>query len=271
MDKAIIMDHVSYDNYLSDVSLTIQKDEFVGIVGDSNKSSILKVISGLSKITSGFVSVLGYDPYLKSFEYLKKISLLMEQEEIYFNEILPIDLLKITKEIYSISTREFNKNISELIQYINDLNLLNSLIYKPEILLLDHPNFDLEPVYNYHKKYRSTILISTDKIDDLVNIVRRVILIDKAQIVFDGAIDDIFTKFATEKIIKAKLSSNIDTKSVETIGTVKKYIYPYIYISVPKSVVSFAAAELIQNLPVTSLDIEELPVEEIIKNIKDNA
>ena len=96
-------------------------------------------------------------------------------------------------------------------------------------------------------------------------------MIDKAQIVFDGAIDDIFTKFATEKIIKAKLSSNIDTKSVETIGTVKKYIYPYIYISVPKSVVSFAAAELIQNLPVTSLDIEELPVEEIIKNIKDNA
>ena len=70
-----------------------------------------------------------------------------------------------------------------------------------------------------------------------------------------------------QKIIKATFSEEIDIKSIANIGTIKKYSFPRIYISVPRTTVTFAAAELLQNYPVNNLAIEEFPIEEIIKNI----
>jgi ABC-2 type transport system ATP-binding protein len=123
-------------------------------------------------------------------------------------------------------------------------------------------------MYEYNKKFKSTNLFTTEKIDSLINLVRRIIIIDKDQIIFDGAIDEILEKFAKEKIVKAKLSLPIDIKLASEIGVVKKYIYPYLYISAPRSVISFTAAEMMQNFPIISLNIEELSVEEIIENMK---
>ncbi|EKE04853.1 MAG: hypothetical protein ACD_19C00429G0013 [uncultured bacterium] len=268
MEKAIIVDHISYLNELNDVSFTLQKGEFVGIIGDSSRSNTLELISGLLKPNSGFISVLGYDPCLRVHAFLKQISYMKEQRYQLLKGSPAIKTLEVTKEIYGLSDREFNKNLIELTQFIKDANLIDALIYKPEVLLLDNYNLDLESVYNYNKKYGSTILINSDKIDNLINLVRRVILIEKGQVLFDGAIDEIISKYGKEKIIKAKLSSTVDEKSVAELGTVRKYEYPYIYVSSPRSVISFTAAELIQNFPITKLDIEELSIEEIVENIK---
>lgn len=270
MDKAIIVDHLSYFNQLKDVSFTIQAGEMVGIIGseESGKTTILKIISGLVRPTEGFISVLGYDPYLKSSDFLKQISYLYSEENHLLKNTSPIEILEITKEIYGLSSREFHKNLNELTKYISDPILLDALIYEPKIVMLDELNMELDPVYEYNGRNERTILLTAEKIDKLINSVRRVIILDEGQILFDGAIDEIVAKNATEKLIKAKLSSEIDLKEVETIGTVKKYTYPNLHVSAPRSIVALAAAEMMQNLPITSLTIEELPIEEIMKNMK---
>ena len=270
MDKAIIVDHLSYLEDLKDISFTIQRGEFVGIVGanGSGKTTILKVISGLLKPSSGFVSVLEHDPFLRSHDYLKEISFITERGNQLLKNSPAIDALEITKEIYDLSDREYNLTLKYLTQFIKDPLLLDSLIYKPKVLLLDQPEVDLDTVYNYHKKEEPTILLSSDRIDNLIDLVRRIILIDKGRVLFDGAIDEIVTKFAAEKIIKATLSEEVDSKDMEIIGSVKKYVFPQVYIAAPRSVASLAAAELLQNFPITKLSIEEPSVEEIIENMK---
>jgi len=269
-DKTIIVDHLSFGDDLKDISFTIQKGEFAAIIGDSDSGlkSVLKIISGLEKPSSGFVSVLGFDPYLKTQDYLKNITFLSRESSQILKNSPPIDSLEITKEIYGLSDREFNKNLTELTQFIKDPLLLDSLIFKPKVLLLDKINLDLDSIYEYNKKYESTNLITSEKIDHLMNLVRRVIILDKGSIVFDGAIDEVITKFAKEKVIKAKLSSTTDVKLFTEFGSVKKYDFPYLHISAPRTTVSFTAAEMIQNLPINNLIIEEISVEEIIKNIK---
>jgi ABC-2 type transport system ATP-binding protein len=177
-------------------------------------------------------------------------------------------MLEVTKEIYGLSNRDFNKNLNELTKYISDPTLLDALIYKPKIVMLDESLVDLDSIYEYNDKSQATTLIIAEKVDSLVDLVRRVIILDEGQVLFDGAIDEVIGKNATEKLIKAKLSSEIDLKVVEEIGTVKKYVYPNLHISAPRSTVMLAAAEMLQNLPITSLFIEELPIEEIIHNIK---
>lgn len=264
------MDHLSYQNHLKDISFTIQSGEIVGLIGPKNsgKTTILKILSGLLKPSSGFVSVLDYDPFLKTADFLKQISFLFNTVKPLLNNLTPIEVLEITKEVYGLTMRDFNKSLNDLTKYIADPVLLDSLIYRPKIVILDEQNNYLNQIYEYNSKNQATVIIAEEKIDDLVGLVRRVIVVDEGRQIFDGPIDEIIEKFAKEKLIKIKLSEEINTKDVEEVGTVKKYVFPYLYLSAPRSVAAFAAAELLQKLPVTNLNIEELPIDEIINNMK---
>lgn len=270
MKKAIIVDHLSYLNQLKNISFTIQKGEIVGIIGgvNSGRLQITKIITGLLKSTSGFVSVIDHDPYLKNYDFLQKISFIKEFKKESRSNLSPIDVLQITKDIYSIGDRQFNKNLDELTKYIKDPYLLNSLIYKPEVVMVENPNFEIDPIYEYVNKNEFTALISSERIDNLVNLTRRLIILKEGEIIFDGAIEEILNKYATDKIIKLKLLTDIDVKTIENLGTIKKYSHPYLQIAVPRETVNFICSELLLNLPVQNMEIEELSVEEIINNMK---
>lgn len=270
MNKAIIVDHLSLGDLLKDVSFTLQSGEVVGLISSDSKSSnaLLEVLAGYKKPISGFVSVLGFDPYLKSYGFLKQICYLVEKRNILTEGLTPIEILEITKNIYGLSDREFNKNLNELSQYVTNIPLLDRLIYKPKVLLINKPDADIDLLYKYNKNNESSALLCFDKVDPLVGQVRRVIVLDGGSLLYDGSIDDLLVNKFSTKNIKVKLTSHIDQKELNEISPVKKISYPYVYFSAPRSVVSYTAAELIQNFPIENITIEELSVEEIIENIK---
>jgi ABC-2 type transport system ATP-binding protein len=270
MKKVIIVDHLSYLNQLKNVSFTIQKGEIVGIIGgvNSGRDQIVRVVTGLLKPSSGFVSIIDYDPYLKNNDFLQKISYIKEIKKEKTSALSPIDILQITKDIYSLGDRQFNKNLDELTKYIKDPYLLNSLIYNPEVVVVENPNFETDPIYEYVNKNEFTALISSERVDNLVNLTRRIIILKEGEIIFDGAIEEVLNKYATEKIIKLKLTAEIDVKTVENLGVIKKYTHPYLQIAVPRETVNFICSELLLNLPAQNMEIAELSVEEIINNMK---
>lgn len=270
MDKVIVVDHLSYLSQLKDISFTIQSGEMVGIIGsrESGKILMLKILSGLLKPSSGFVSVIDHDPFLKSPDFLKQISFSFEINSQLFHNLAPIDILEITKEVYGLSTRDFNRSLNDLAKYVLDPMLIDSLIYKPKVVILDRLNTDLNQLYEYNTKNQATVIISEDKIDNLIGLVRRTIILNEGQLVFDGAIDEVIEKYAKEKVIKAKLSSEIDIKDVKEIGVIKKYVFPNLQVLAPRAAASFAAAEMLQKMPITDLTIEELSIEEIINNME---
>lgn len=304
MDKAIIVDRLAKNfivnkktiKALKEISFTIQKGELVGFIGPNGagKTTTMKTLSGLLYPTSGFVSVLGFDPFEKSRDFLKQISLVMGQKNQLWWDLPVINSFEFNKAIYEIKDKDYKRNLDELVSLlkVSDLlqtpvrklslgqrmkmELIASLIYKPSVLFLDEPTLGLDLIaqqslrdfiYEYNRKNEATVLLTSHNMNDLVDLSRRVIIINDGNIIFDGALDEITTKFATEKIIKATLSEEIDPKKIQEIGTVKKYTFPQIYISVPRSTVAFAAAELLQNFPVVDLNIEELSIEDVIRKV----
>ncbi|MEK7536483.1 MAG: ATP-binding cassette domain-containing protein [Patescibacteria group bacterium] len=285
MDKAIIVDRLS-SKVLKKISFTIQTGEIVGIIGsnEADKTALMKILAGLSPSTSGFVSVLDFDPYQRNQNFLKQISLVLSQKNELWWNLPAVCLFELNKALYQISEREYKKNLDQLISLFNvskilktpvnklsliqrtKMEMIASLIHKPKVLLLDEPLLK-DFVFDYNREHGTTILLSSSYIDDFTDLLRRIIIINEGSVLFDGAMEEITTKFATEKIIKATFSEEIDIKSIANIGTIKKYSFPRIYISVPRTTVTFAAAELLQNYPVNNLAIEEFPIEEIIKNI----
>jgi ABC-2 type transport system ATP-binding protein len=156
------------------------------------------------------------------------------------------------------------------------LELVAALLHKPKILFLDEPTIGLDVVgqqkmrdfiYDYNKKHDATILLTSHNMDDVFDLAKRVIVIDKGKILFDGDLRELVDRFAKDKIIKVYLSKEADIKQLERIGKVKKLDFPQAVLSVRRATAAVAAAELLQKLPVADLTIEEEPIEEIIRKV----
>lgn len=322
MDKSIIVDHLGKDFFVSegkknitetihslfkkenkkrvkalkDVSFTVQKGELVGFIGPNGagKTTTMKILSGLLYPSSGFVSVLDHDPFLKSRDFLKEISVVFGQKNQLWWDLPVINSFEFNKAIYEIKDKEYEKTLNELVSLLNvsellytparklslgqrmKMELIASLLHRPKVLFLDEPTLGLDLVaqqnlrdfiYEYNRKYEATILLTSHNMNDLIDLCRRVIIINEGEIMFDGPFDEITKKYATEKTIKVTLQDKIDIKEVEEIGKVKKYSFPTLTLSVPRSTVAFAAAEVLQKFNVVDLDIEETSIEDIIRTI----
>lgn len=296
MDKAIIVDHLFKENILKDISFALQRGELVGIIGSnsSGKKILLRSLCGLANSTSGFVSVLGYDPQMRSKEFLKTISFISGQKSQLIWNSTGRDSAELNKIIYNISEKDYEKNLIDLSSALGvsklldipvrklsanqqiKVDILANLIYSPKIVFFEEPMFGLDTatkkqikefIYEYNKKYETTIILTSNNMDDLSELTRRIIVIEDNRILFDGAFDEVTEKYASEKNINATLVSEINVNSLNEIGNVKKYVFPKVTLSVPRSTVSLAASELIQNFPIVDINIEEQSIEEIITRI----
>lgn len=281
---------------LRSLSFTIQPGEIVGIVGPkgAGKTTTLKILSGLLYPTSGFVEVLEHDPWERKSEFLRQISLVAGRKDQFWWELSARETLELNRAIYQLPTREYEENLSELVEILEIGKLLNipvmklslaqrarvelatELVHKPKVLLLDEPTLGLDLVskqkirdfiYQYNKKYGTTVVMASSNIDDLIDTVRRVVVMNEGNILFDGALEDLITKFSNEKVINTVFLNDEGLSSLDQIGKVKKINFPRVSIYVPRSTAYVAASELIQNYPIENLMIEELPVIEVIKNM----
>lgn len=321
MDKAIIVDHLvknfevnekepgisgSIKSFFSpkkrivhalrSISFNIQPGELVGFIGPNGagKTTTLKTLSGLLYPTSGFVSVLDYDPWERPPEFLKQIALVMGQKNQLWWDLPAIETFELNRAIYEIPQRQYEENLKELVELLEIGKLLKTqvrklslgqrmrmeltaaLLHKPKVLFLDEPTIGLDVVgqtrmrdfiFEYNQKYGATILLTSHNMDDVTNLARRVLVIDEGKLLFDGALEDLVGRFAKEKIIKATLTSEEDIKRIETIGKVKRLSFPEVVIAVPRETTAVAASELLQNFPVDDLTIEEIPIEEVIRKV----
>jgi len=294
--KSLISPKVKQVHALRGISFTIQPGELIGFIGPNGagKTTTLKTLSGLLYPTSGFVEVLEYDPWERKSAFLKEISLVMGQKNQLWWDLPAIETFELNRAIYEIPKRDYEESLNELTELLEVKKLVNTpvrklslgqrmrmelvaaLVHKPKILFLDEPTIGLDLIaqqkvrdfiYEYNKKYNATIILTSHNMDDLVDLARRVIVIDQGKILFDGAFEELTSKFAKEKVIKAVLSKEYNAEEFEKIGKVKKLVFPQVVISVPRSTTAVAAAELLQNFPVEDLTIEEVSIEDVIRKV----
>jgi ABC-2 type transport system ATP-binding protein len=293
MDRAVIVEHLSVQT-LKNVSFSLQPGELVGLIGPvgAGKTTILRTLSGLLSPMSGFVEVLEFNPGEKKPEFLKQIGLVLGQCTQLWPQLSARKTFELNKAIYELPSRQYVENLNELTELLGVIKLVDvpvkrlsfgqrmrleivaALLHKPQIVLLDEPISDLDLVagarvrdfiYAYNRKYGVTTLFATHSLDDLIGLVRRVIVINDGKIIFDGVLEKLLGSYAKEKLIKINLAQDVNVESLNKIGQVRMWTYPQAVVAVPRSTVAVAAAEILQNYPVTDLAIEEIPIEEVVR------
>jgi ABC-2 type transport system ATP-binding protein len=281
---------------VKEISFSLTEGELVGFIGPNGagKTTTLKALSGILYPTSGFVQILGFTPWDRDPKFLKKISLVMGQKNQLWWDLPAGETFELNKAIYEIGGRKYKESLDELVKLLEveellttpvrrlslgqrmRLELVAALLHQPKVVFLDEPTIGLDVVaqqkmrdfiVDYNRRHKATILLTSHNMDDLVGIAKRVIVIDKGRLIFDGQLNELVDRYATEKIIKIFVSRNINYKKLEKVGKVKKVELPLIVLSVPRAQVAVAAAELLQSFPIDDLTIEEVPIESIIRKV----
>lgn len=281
---------------VNDISFEIKEGELVGFIGPNGagKTTTLKCLSGLLYPTAGKISVLNFNPSSRPANFLKQIALVMGQKNQLWWDLPPTETFLLNKAIYEISDQEFKKTLNELVELLEISDILNiptrklslgqrmrcelvaSLLHSPKILFLDEPTIGLDVIAQktirdfikeYNRRREATIILTSHYMRDVEDLCRRVIIIDAGRIIYDGKLESLVKKFAARKTLSVVFSQEIDPQKLAQVGEIKEYHFPRAVITVPRSNSNLAAAELLQNFPISDLNIQEPEIEEVIRKI----
>ncbi len=281
---------------VDDISFSIEEGELVGFIGPNGagKTTTLKCLSGLLYPTKGIVNVLGFNPFERKSEYLKKIALVMGQKNQLWWDLPAIDSFLLNKAIYEVSDNKYKETVRELSELleVNDVlniqvrklslgqrmkcELIAALIHSPRILFLDEPTIGLDVVMQkklrdfikeYNKKFKATIILTSHYMEDVRQLCERVIVIDRGSILFDGKLHDIIKRYSTSKYLSVTFEKPVNKDSLLKLGKVESFEFPKVILSVPVERSKHVAAKLLEDFPVDDINITEPDIEDIVREI----
>ncbi len=211
---------------LENINLTIEKGEFIGIIGHtgSGKSTLIQHLNGLIHPTSGKVTIDGVDLAAKTKEAVAKrhsVGMVFQYpEHQLFEETVAKDIAFGPKNL-GCSEEETEKRVKSAMKFAGldydtfggrspfrlsggqqrRVAIAGVIAMHPDFLILDEPSAGLDPIGRreifsriqswYQKGVFSVILVSHN-MDDIARLATRLLVMHKGHLVMDGKPMDIF-------------------------------------------------------------------------------
>lgn len=231
---SIILENVNYiyeadtayrKQALTNVNLTIEKGEFIGIVGHtgSGKSTLIQHLNGLEKPTSGRVMFNGTDIHQKGFsmkELRSKVGLSFQYaEHQLFEETVLKDVCFGPKNLGCSKEEAKNKALDAIWQVGLPEDILDKspfelsggqkkrvaiagvLAMEPDYLILDEPTAGLDPIGRdeilnqikfLHEHRGIAVILVSHSMEDIAKYVNRMIVMNKSEKVYDDIPRSVF-------------------------------------------------------------------------------
>ena len=212
---------------VNNLSLSIEKGEFIGIMGHtgSGKSTLVQMLNGLMKPTSGQVLLDGEDIWANPKDIRKirfKVGMVFQYPEYQlFEETVAQDI--------AFGPTNMGKSGAELEKAVNDAarftGLKDELLEKspfdrsggekrraaiagviamnPEVLVLDEPTAGLDPmgrdvllsqIVQYHKERKNTVILVSHSMEDIARVADKIIVMNKSNLVMFDKTKEVFSK-----------------------------------------------------------------------------
>jgi ABC-2 type transport system ATP-binding protein len=283
---------------VNEVGFKIESGELVGFLGPNGagKTTTLKMLAGLLYPTSGTAKVLGHTPWERHDDYRRQFALVLGQKNQLWWDLPARESLELNAKIYGIPKDRFEKNVGEMTALLGvqdklnvsvrelslgermKMELIASLLHQPKVLFLDEPTIGLDVtsqktvrdfIRRHNAEQKTTILLTSHYMGDIQELCERVIIIDHGKIFFDGKLGEIVDRFADFKLITIQCDK-ADTQPVEKMsgyGEMVEKSPTSIKLKVKRDRVIAVCKALLDELPVSDIDIQEVPIEDVIRQI----
>lgn len=207
---------------LKNISFSVTEGEVLAIAGHtgSGKSTLIQLVAGLIKLTSGTIKIDGLPVADKKIRRL--IGLVFQYpEQQLFEETVERDIAFAPRN-FGLSDEEISARVNEAMRQVGlDATLKNSspfelsggqrrrvaiagiLALKPKYLILDEPTAGLDPLAKENllrelfggvKKSGVTIIPVSHNMDDIARFANRVIVLAQGEILFTGTPRELFSR-----------------------------------------------------------------------------
>jgi ABC-2 type transport system ATP-binding protein len=281
-----------------DIHFRVEPGEFVGFLGPNGagKTTTLKMLSGLLYPTAGSARVLGYVPWERQDGYRRQFALLLGQKNQLWWDLPARESLELNAKIYGIPDEVLEQTVAEMTELLGvrdklgvavrelslgertKMELIAALLHRPKVLFLDEPTIGLDVVSQkavreflreHNRKSKTTILLTSHYMADIQELCERVIIIDRGTITFDGRLSDVVDRFADFKLVTIhfEMTAGLPERNLDKYGDIVEQTPASITLKVKRDRVIPACKALLDELPVSDIDIQEVPIEEVIRRV----
>jgi ABC-2 type transport system ATP-binding protein len=197
---------------LDDVSVEIDGASITGLLGrnGAGKSVLMRIIAAQEFASAGCVSVFGTNP-MENDEVLRRMVLVREDQ--VFPDVKVGQALRVAAwfhpnwsgEVADALLADFELPVDRAIKKLSRgmrsaLGIVIGLAARAEVTLFDEPHAGLDAVARQlfydrlladYAAHPRTVLLSTHLIDEVADLLERVVVIDHGRIVVDAAADDL--------------------------------------------------------------------------------
>lgn len=221
---------------VNDLSLQIQKGEFVALLGPNGagKTTLIEMLEGIQHPSEGSISILG-TTWKQNETYLRSKIGLALQETRFMDRITVQETLNLFGTFYK-SKKERLNEILELINleekqktYVGNLSggqrqrlaLGVSILNYPEILFLDEPTTGLDPgarrdvwkILDRLRQNKTTMILTTHYMEEAETLCERIIIMDKGKILDQGTLPDLLGRTDGGEIIRFSMEDGSNPES----------------------------------------------------------
>lgn len=291
--KSFFKRNYVYVDAVKDISFSIEKGEIVGYIGPNGagKSTTIKMLSGILLPTAGNIKVNGFNPFKDRKKYVSNIGVVFGQRSQLAWDIPAEDTFDLLRDIYKLDDEKYQKNKEELVKLLNIEEIIKkpvrtlslgermrceicaSLLHEPEILFLDEPTIGLDAVskkivrdfiLKINKEKKVTVILTTHDMMDIDTLAKRIILIGKGKILYDGSLKKLKTEYGSYKNIIVKTNDTIKEIKLKGIISKKKIDGGYNLIIDSNLVTVSKVVNTLSKYHITDLDIDNEQIDDII-------
>ena len=212
---------------VNDVSFSVNKGELIGIIGHtgSGKSTLVQMLNGLMKPTSGQVLLDGVDIWDKPKEIRKirfKVGMVFQYPEYQLFEETVYKDIAFGPTNKGLSAEEIDKEVRRAARFTGlkdelldksplDLSggekrraaIAGVIAMDPDVLVLDEPTAGLDPmgrdvllsqIVRYHKERQNTVLLVSHSMEDIARVADRIVVMNKSKLVMFDETQKVFAR-----------------------------------------------------------------------------
>jgi len=223
------------------IDFDIQKGEAFGFLGPNGagKTSTMKMITTVSPITEGKLTVFGIDPTVDGRSIRQRLGV-VPQEDNLDQELTVAENLYIYGRYHDMKKSEINPRIEELLEFAQlterkdseveplsggmkrRLTIARALINNPDLIILDEPTTGLDPQARHllwDRLYRlkregATLVITTHYMDEAEQLCDRLVVMDQGKIAAEGSPRQLIQRYAPREVVELRFEEDAKDEAV---------------------------------------------------------